>query len=463
MVGLAAAAAGVVALTAKFAKWALVTADEARTLGLLQEAVAGSAENSAAMTSQIDAMARRVPTARGELQKLYEETYRLTNHTRMSGDAIQSTYEAIAQSSAAMGDSVGKQIGDLITRSAMWGKIRIGRLDVGGTGLDYEKDLVAPLAKAMHKVGPITGKEMAEARNQLAIGGLKMDAGAKFVADAINRRFGDINLRQLLSLDVQWRRLKETFVSFTRGINLEPLLKALDRFFAMFHEENSVGAALKELIEDLGNGMVGAAAKSGPKLEDFIKNLLADVLFFEADIIKAHGSLEAFFKTGADDLLTNLKEVYEIAKDIATVLGWVNDVRNAAGGVVASIANRGQQITAEGLQEDAKRYRERAVPIEGGYKPHEIRESPAHAEGGIVGVPAPGEFWASVAPGEQIVPAGRPTGSSGLVLNLTINATGKGGEEIAGALTETSFVEQFTHMLEGALIGAGIQVREVPT
>ena len=80
-----------------------------------------------------------------------------------------------------------------------------------------------------------------------------------------------------------------------------------------------------------------------------------------------------------------------------------------------------------------------------------------------MGVPAPGEFWASVAPGEQIVPAGRPTGSSGLVLNLTINATGKGGEEIAGALTETSFVEQFTHMLEGALIGAGIQVREVPT
>jgi chromosome segregation ATPase len=197
-----AAMVAIIGTTVAFFKWTVGTADAARSLNLLQEAAAGSAENSAAMTSQIDAMARKVPTARDELQKLYQETYRLNNHTTMSGQAIQSTYEAIAQSSAAMGDEVGKQIGDLITRSKMLGVIRIGRMDVQGTGLDYEKDFVEPLAKAMNKAGPITAEAMNKARAQLAIGGLKMEAGAQFVADAVNKRFGDINMRQMLSLGV---------------------------------------------------------------------------------------------------------------------------------------------------------------------------------------------------------------------------------------------------------------------
>lgn len=440
----AAASAAIVGGVVSLGKWAIGAADTARSLGLLQEATAGSAENSAAMTSQIDAMARRVPTARAELQQLYQETFRLANNSRMSGAAIQSTYEAIAQSSAAMGDSVGHQIGDLITRSKELGVVRIGRLDVQGTGLDYEKDLVAPLAKAMAKAGPVTAEGMNKARAQLAIGGLQMDAGAKFLADAVNKRFGSINLRQLLSLDVQWRRLKETFVEFTRGIHLEPLLEAVQHFFAMFNTENDVGAALKTIVEVLGNGIVDATAKGGPAVESFFKDLVIGAQELVIASLEGKESLLDLFKVDAKDLVADLRALVALLKGAAQLVRGVGSV---VGYTADAIIELGQRA---GIGGDSP----------GG---PEVKTSPAHATGGVVGRPAPGEFWASVAPGETIVPAGASIaggggGQGGVTVNVTIHATGKGGEDIAKGITDSSFRAQLLETLTVALGSAGIQV-----
>lgn len=474
-----AATAAVLAGVVAFGKWAIGAADAQRSLDLLQEAAAGSATNSAAMTTQIDAMARRVPTARAELQKLYEETFRLADHTRMSGGAIQSTYEAIAQSSAAMGDSVGKQIGDLITRSKEFGVIRIGRLDVQGTGIDYEKDLVEPLAKSMTRVGPITQAAMAKARAQLQIGGLQMDAGAKLVADAVNSRFGGINLRQMLSLDVQWKRLKETFVSFTRGINLDPLIKAVQHFFAMFNTENDVGAAIKQIVEVLGNGMVGAVAKGGPAAEDFFKSLVIDAQELVIAALEGKKSVADMFKFDVGDAITNLKEVVELLKAAVSVLAAVNRARNFVANALVNndLGVESGKAAAADLQEQAKAYRDAHKAkgsTVGAYVPHDdgmgtVETSPAHAEGGVVGRPAPGEFWASVAPGETIVPVGASGGGGGsaraVTVNLggiTIQAGGGTSKEIATAVTSSSFRQQLLQEIVDLLTGAGLPDGSVP-
>jgi peptidoglycan hydrolase CwlO-like protein len=472
--GVAAVAVGVVALTAavigvaaSFAHWIVEATDMARTLGLLQEAAAGSAENSAAMTSQIDAMARRVPTARAELQKMYEETYRLANFSTMSGQAIQSTYEAIAQSSAAMGQQVGAQIGEIITRSKQLGVVRIGRLDVLGTGLDYEKDLVAPLAKAMSKQETVTAEGMSKARLQLQIGGLKIADGAKLVADAVNKRFGDINLRQLLALDVQWKRLKETLVSFTRGINLEPLLKAVAHFFAMFNSENSVGAALKQIVELFGNGLVDAGAKSGPVLEHVFKQ--AVILAQDAIIafLTVRNYLRDAFSVDVSDFTTDLKLV---ATTLERIVDLLPGVGLAVSGIKAAAAlgsevaqGIGHSKGGEAAGDLQARQMARLKELRASGMTAEIPESPAHADGGVVGKPAPGEFWASVAPGETIVPKGGAAPASAvngkLELTLVVKGEGKSGPEIVGAMRTGSFLEELQHAFEVALGGQGIPTR----
>lgn len=82
-----------------------------------------------------------------------------------------------------------------------------------------------------------------------------------------------------------------------------------------------------------------------------------------------------------------------------------------------------------------------------------------------MGAPAPGEFWASVAPGEQIVPAGASAKSGGggvtiQTLNVNIEAKEGTGKEIAQGLVEESFIEKLTHTFEVALGNIGIGVQE---
>jgi hypothetical protein len=459
----AAALAGVVA----FARWAVETANQVRTLGLLQEAVAGSAQNSAAMTSQIDAMARKVPTARVELQRMYEDLYTLTNHTRMSGQAIQSTYEAIAQSSAAMGGTAGKAIGDLITRSAQLGIVRIGRLDVAGTGLDYEKDLVAPLAKSMAKADHVTAEGMAKARAQLAIGGLQLEAGAKLVADAVNNRFGAINLKLLGDLDAQWKRLKETFTSFTRGINLEPLINAVSHFLAMFNEENSVGAALKQLVELLGNGIVDAAGKSGPAAENLFKSAVILAQDVVIAFLEVRNGVRDAFHIDISDFITDLKIVKEICLSLVQMVPIVGQ---AVTTIRAGLAVKDFAGAAAGAVGGAVSSAGAAVGSAAGSAlgALDVRQSPAHAEGGVVGMPAPGEFWASVAPGETIVPRGGVTGGGGgspVSVNLggvAIHAGGKSAHEIETVVASSSFQQQLQYAFETILLAAGIQIDPEP-
>lgn len=453
----AAVVAGTVAIVgaiASFGRWAIGTADAARSLGLLQEAAAGSAANSEAMTSQIDAMARKVPTARAELQKLYEETFTLANYSRLGGQAIQDTYEAIARSSAAMGDVVGKKIGDLITRSKDLGVVRISALDVQNTGIDYEKDLVAPLAKAMTKLGPVTAKAMADARAQLQIGGLKLDAGAKLVVDAVNARFGGINARQVLGLENQWKHFHDTLVSFTRGINLEPLLATVKHFFDMFNAENDVGAAVKQIVEVIGNGLVGAVNKGGPAAEDFFKGLVLDAQELVIAALQGKASIADMFKVDAGDLIRDLRAVVELLKSAAKGAKLVYDAVDYTSDALIELGQK------TGLATGQTGGTAKGASFGGAV------QAPANADGGVVGVPAPGEFWASVAPGETIVPkgAGVAGGGAGPVtvhvgsVTIQVGSADRGGAQQAAR----SFASQLWEELEAALVANGVPSRAVP-
>jgi archaellum component FlaC len=61
----------------------------------------------------------------------------------------------------------------------------------------------------------------------------------------------------------------------------------------------------------------------------------------------------------------------------------------------------------------------------------DINKAQANATGGVVAKPAPGEFLASVQPGESIVPRG---GAGSGTLTIPINVNGPGGHELAGMM-----------------------------
>jgi hypothetical protein len=270
---LAAMAAGVVAATVSLTKFIFEEANALRTMGLFREAATGSASNAKAFGHQIEYLADRIPTTREELQNLSLDVSRAFVGTRVGGQGIIDTFNAVAQESAAMGDSAGKAIQGIIDRSKTFGRLGLGLYELQGTGIAFQ-DVAANLAKNL-KIS------LAAAQQQLRMGHANVNAGAKAIRDAIEKNFAGINKRRMLDLNVILAKTEERVAGLTEGLNLEPLLEGFDKLARLTDKNTVTGNALKGLITDFGT-VAGKVFKGMlPLAEKFFKQLVIESLKFE--------------------------------------------------------------------------------------------------------------------------------------------------------------------------------------
>jgi hypothetical protein len=511
--GIALLAAAAVALTASLvgglvsmAKWALGAADAARSMGLIREAASGSAQNAYNLGTQIDALAKKIPTPKAELNALASELARTLNNTTVSGQGIVDTFNLVAQASAAMGQTVGKQLGDIVDRSKRFGRIQINPLELQGTGLKFQ-DIAGALAKNL-------GVGIKDAQKALFEGRVKINDGAKAIRDAVDARFGEINARKLLSLDVIAQKVHETFDKLASGIRIEPLGAALSHFFKLFDsEQTGTGKGLKALVETLGNGLIKglvaiaptaelafatligllldvtiAALKAGIYLKStFVGDALNGILtaehgmsllkvtFYGALIVMgllaagaalvaapllaitaaAYGLFEAGVWLGdkLGDLVDSLGDFYEVAKDYGgdLVNGFVEGITGAYSRVTSAVQGMSDKVkgafkSALGIASPSKLFAEYGKYTAEGY-----------AQGVGAGSSKAQDAVTAMVPAAPSGGAGGGRGG-GVIVNVTINASGKGPQETAAALSDASFLARLTDAIEGALTGAGIPV-----
>lgn len=299
---LAAIAAGAVAGAVAFGRWVLEGANAARTMNLVREAATGSAANATAFGHQLDELARKVSTPRTELQSLAVELSRATIGTRISGQGIVDTFNAVAQAADAMGSSAGAKIQDVITRGKQFGRLSLGRFELQGTGLQFE-DVAKQLAKNL-KIG------VDEARQQLVLGRVQIDAGAKAIRDAVEARFAGINLRKMLDLNVMAQKFQERLANLTSGVNLEPLLGAISRIASLFDETTVTGAALKTIVTTLGNEMVGGLASGADTAKYAIQSIVITTQDLLILYLRNRNTIRDFFNSSlpnAQDSIDTIK------------------------------------------------------------------------------------------------------------------------------------------------------------
>lgn len=264
-VGLVAAIAAVTAAAVgglvAFGRWVLTSANAARTAGLFREAALGSALQAHNLGTQVDALAEKVPTAKDKLNELAVSL----SKTRLSGPAIVDTLNAVAQASAAMGDEVGGAFKDIVTRGQLSGRLQLSPQELFGKGLEFD-DVAKALANGMHT-------SVDAARRALFEGRVKLEDGAKALRTAVEKRFGDVNLRRMLDLNVLAEKFHETLANLTKGVNIEPLGKALASLGELFSERTFTGAAIKKLVELVGNGLVGALTRTLPIAKAFLQGM----------------------------------------------------------------------------------------------------------------------------------------------------------------------------------------------
>ncbi|HVH51983.1 MAG TPA: hypothetical protein VM690_07545, partial [Gaiellaceae bacterium] len=179
--------AAIVGSTAALARWLVVSGNELRAMNLAREAAAGSAENAKALGTWVDLLSRKVSTSKDKINELAVSLTRDLSggFSKVSGQGIVDTFAAVTQAAAAAGDEVGNAIGDIVKRSKLFGRIRINPFELQGKGINFE-DVAGALSKNL-KIGLKT------ARLALYQGMVPIDAGAKALRDAVEKRFGAIN------------------------------------------------------------------------------------------------------------------------------------------------------------------------------------------------------------------------------------------------------------------------------
>lgn len=254
--GTAIAVAGVAKLTSSFiegaigmGRWLIASADALRNMGLMRQAASGSAENAAALGTQVDRLARKVPLAKAQINDLAVEMTRAMSGglSRANGATIVASIEAVSTATAAAGDQVGSTFRGLIERGKNFGRFWLSPQDMQGTGLRFT-EVAEALAARLHV-------SLAKAKDVLFRGGLDLATGVGAFKDAINSKFAAVNADKMLSVDVQLTKFQDKLQGLAKGVALEPLLRGLNALLSKFDEGTVTGKSLQVIFARIGNAL----------------------------------------------------------------------------------------------------------------------------------------------------------------------------------------------------------------
>jgi len=255
------AAIAVPVLTKAFAEYALTSGNLLRTQQLNREAFVGNAEDALHLGNQIEALKERTTQSRAELNAMATDLAQAGN----KGNELVDALAAVSEESSALNDKAGTQLKEIISRGAQFNTFALGALELQGTGLKFA-DVASALAKN-------TKMSVAEATLALQQGRVTLGEGAAAMKDAVESRFGAINLKKMLDINVIATKFRDLVDSLTKDIHLDGLLKSFKELADLFDQGNESGQALKELVTFIGQGLADTFSGATPGMKSFIEEL----------------------------------------------------------------------------------------------------------------------------------------------------------------------------------------------
>ena len=156
------------------------------------------------------------------------------------------------------------------------------------------------LTKALEAVtmaSAVQGDAPAQRIAGMAIAAARSGRSVEALADKIKSRLGGIAARQMLSLDVQSRKLQESLQFLTGGLKIEGFLRALGEVTQMLSANTASGRALKVIFESLFNPILGALDGAGPLAKRFFQGMVIAALELTIVVLKVGRYLKETFGT----------------------------------------------------------------------------------------------------------------------------------------------------------------------
>jgi len=206
------------------------------------------------------------------------------------------------------------------------------------------KPAIDQTSKALDAVG--AGGKITQLKNyassMMTVGGAAVMAAAAGVAIAaafVGASYAMLRFaitsrpEAMMRLQAASVRLQYSFQKLFRGLNLNPLLGALERMGALFDDSNTSGKALKKLIETIFQPLIDGIGKAEPYISEFFKGMVHGVLLV---VIAALTMRNAIWK--AIDPETR-KEIKKIVDKIFTLENafYIGTAAGIALGVVLGV------------------------------------------------------------------------------------------------------------------------------
>lgn len=147
----------------------------------------------------------------------------------------------------------------------------------------------------------VQGEAAASAFASWAAGANMAGQSVKALTDDVKARLGGIAAKQMLSLDVQSKKLHEAFGALFSNLKVEGLLKSLNSVTELFKQNTASGRALKLIATTIFQPMTDAVSALGPYIRRFFQGMIIGVLTVGIQVLKLRNWFRATF--GGSDIL----------------------------------------------------------------------------------------------------------------------------------------------------------------
>lgn len=189
-----------------------------------------------------------------------------------SAEFLQSTIDRVAAASPLARDRIGELTGELYKAG-----LRSGTLQQG--------------LEALAIVEATQGQEAAAAFKARMLGAQLYGTSIKKLSDDVKNRLGGIAKAQMLSLDVQQRKLKENIAQLFSGIKITPFLEGLSKVAELFSQSTATGRALKAIVEALLQPLINQAGAGAPLVKRFFQGMIIAALQLTIVVLRVRNAL----------------------------------------------------------------------------------------------------------------------------------------------------------------------------
>lgn len=309
--------------------------DVERSAALARQALFGTAEQAKNVGTWVDGLASKFGTAREAVQT----TALALRKGGLGGDAFTASLEASTAAAAALGPELASKVDTLTTRfGRRQNRFSLGRMELDGTGLDFE-DVATALGKS-------TKKGVGYARNALMSGRLTVAEGAGALKDAIQAKFGDVIEAKKISLDSIGTRAKDNFSKLFSAVKIDPILRAVSKLVDMLDTSSGSGSALASTF----NGVAIIAGKIAEAALPKVQELLLGSLLISLKTANAILEWYIGFKKGEGviaSVVGGLKDAFEwLSKMSAKAVDFAKQGAAVAAGFAKGIRGGKEDVAS---------------------------------------------------------------------------------------------------------------------